>query len=183
MQNLLETREGFAEMLQDLLAFAHVSNKEVARMMDVHERTVRNWLEGYSQPDPSTLIKLFRLLNVPMLPFIIDRNSASEDDRQAVIEYVTHVASASELRDMRYNLTVKHGSAVSSQLALVSMLNHMKLVYRLMIAKTAIMLWEIASNSDGLQHTDSLPDVDKVRSAIVKSSLALKDGKDSYTDI
>lgn len=186
MQNSLETRDGFAEMLQELFRFANVSNKEVAKLMAVHERTVNNWVNGYSEPSPSELIKMFRLLNVPMIPFIRSNNSFvdADADRKAIIDYVNNYASNEELRDMRFNLTVKHGSSVKCQLALVSMLNHMKLRYRLLVAKNTLMAWDLAKVEDGLQHMEnSSPNVDIVLEATVKAHHALKAGKNSYTDI
>ncbi len=120
-----------------------------------------------------------------MMPFIADRDSfmAGKNDKQAIIEYINNVASNAELRDMRFNLTYKHGSSASSQLALVSMLNHMKLIYRLMIAKMVLNLWEIAAANGGIQTDETMPDVEKVRSATVKSHNALQQGKNSYSDI
>lgn len=179
----LETKDGFAAMLKDLFAYAKVTNKDVARMMDVSERTVRNWLEGYSEPDPSSLAKLFRLLNVPAIPFLRGRPQDASD-REAVLDYVRNVASDDELHDMAFNIFVPHGSSLASQVSLVSMLNHMTLRYRLMIAKMVLNLWEIAESEGGLQYTDTaMPDVDKVRSAIIKSHRALEEGRQSYTDI
>ena len=179
----LESRDGFASMMQDLFRYADVNNKDVAKLMAVHERTVKNWLDGYSQPSPSDTIKLFRLLNVPMIPFLTGMPE-QEDDRTAIIHYINNAASSAELRDMRFNLTEKHGSSVACQLALVSALNHMKLRYRLMVAKMVLNLWEIASAENGLQNTEeAMPDIDKVKQACIKSHYALQSGKNSYTDI
>ena len=185
MQHSLESREGFAEMLCELFAYANVTNRQVAKLLEVNEKTIRNWLDGYSEPDPSTLIKLFRLLNVPMIPFIMDRTIIAEsDERERILNYINNTASQAELRDMNFNVNCKHGSSVASQLSLVSMLNHMKLEYRLLIAKMVLNLWEIASSADGLQHTDeAMPDVEKVLTAVKKSHIALKEGMNSYTDI
>lgn len=181
----LESPDGFARMMQNLYDYAHVTDKQVAKLMSVSERTARRWREGETQPSPSELIKLFRLLHAPIRAFINDEeNYSDQEDRECVDHYLKHYATKSEMRDMRFNLTFKHGSSVSAQLSLVSMLNHMKLGYRLMAAKTVIMLWEIAETSGGLQYIDCyMPDVKKVRNAIVKTSLALQEGKDSYTDI
>lgn len=173
-------------MLRDLLNYANVSNRKVAVLLGCNERTVRNWLEGISQPDPSTLIKLFRVLDVPMMPFIADRSNikSSEKDKQEILYYINNKASAEELETMNFNLNCKHGSSVASQLTLVSMLNHMELRYRLLIAKMVVNLWEIASESNGLQNTsEAMPNVQKVHDAIVKSHNALQNGRNSYTDI
>lgn len=178
----LENREGFAQMLCDLFSYAKVTDKQVAIMLAVSEKTVKRWREGISQPSPSDLIKLFRLLNVPMLPFLIDGQRTQ--GAEAVHDYVDRIATESELKDMTFNLTFRHGSSVSSQLALVSMLNHMTLGFRLMIAKMVLNMWEIASENNGLQYTEeAMPDVEKVRTAVIKSHLALKEGRRSYTDI
>lgn len=181
----LESVDGFAQMMTELYDYAHVTDRQVAHLMNVNERTARRWREGDSQPSPSELIRLFRLLHVPIRAFINDDSRFSEqEDREAIHHYVDNIATASELRDMRFNLTFRHGSSVSSQLALVSMLNHMKLVYRLMVAKTVLMLWEIASTSGGLQYpSEFMPDTKKVYDAVIKSTLSLQEGKDSYTDI
>lgn len=184
--SILETEEGFAEMLRDLFDYANVTVKDVSRLAGVTERTIKHWLDGESQPSPSTLFRLFRLLNVPMQPFLRDRGSAYnvEDDRQAILHYINNVASAEELRDMRFNVTVKHGSSVACQLAMVSMLNHMKLRYRLMVAKVVLNLWELARMEGGLQYDDDcIPNVDKVMDATIKTHQALKAGRQSYTDI
>lgn len=186
MQSSLETREGFAEMLHDLFSFAGVTTRQVARIMSVHERTVKNWLDGYSQPCYSETVTLFRLLNVPMTPFLENRRLFVDGntDRDAIIDYVKNTATNEELRDMRFNLTFRHGSSPRSQMALVSMINHMTLKYRLLVAKVVLNLWDIASISGGLQYNDNtMPDVSQVHSAVVKSSQAVKDGKNSYTDI
>lgn len=184
--NSLETSEGISEIVRDLFRYANVSNRQVAKLMHCDEKTVRNWVEGYSEPKPSTMVRLFRVLSVPMLPFILSRSdgTAVSDDRAVISDYVENYASDSELRDMRFNLTSKHGSSVPSQQALVSMLNHMTLRYRLLVAKLALNLWEIAESEGSLQYQDdSMPDINKVRQAVIKSHNALKDGKNSYTDI
>lgn len=182
----LETKEESAELLQDLFQYANVSYKDVAKLLNVNDRTVKNWLDAYSAPDFPTVRKMFRLLHVPMQPFLHDRGRflEAETDKDAIIYYVNNVASSEELRDMRFNLTFKHGSSVGCQLAMMSMLNHMKLRYRLIAAKVVLNLWDLAKTEGGLQYADdTTPNVDKVLDATVKTHKALREGKQSYTDI
>lgn len=182
----LETREGFAQMLRELEDHAGVPARQVARMMEVNEKTVRNWLDGYSQPDCSQLFKLFRLLGVPMIPFLRDRGETAsaageaEQHRQSIEHWLYNVATLDDLRNLDYTLTGKHGSSASSVLVEIACNMSCTMHHRHQVAdlvytnymydeRHALSIFSVAAAA-----------LDRFREAIRLGREAALNGEDSY---
>ena len=56
---------GFAENLNRLMKHSNISMYRLAKEVDVHQATVKNWLEGESEPKIAALEKMVKLFGVP----------------------------------------------------------------------------------------------------------------------
>lgn len=116
MANELETRVGVANLLNDYLQHTGISVRELARRAEVDEKTARHWLEALSEPKLTTVVKLFNIANLPMLPFLIRREAANGDKRQQLEYYISNMATEADIDNLYYVLAGKHGSSASSVL-------------------------------------------------------------------
>lgn len=186
--NTLETREGFAQMMRELADYAKVPIRQVARMMEVNEKTVRNWLDGYSQPDPSQLFKLFRLLKIPMVPFLRDRMDTAADDeaeqhRQSIINWACNTATAADLRNIDYTLTGAHGSSASSVLVEIACNMACSMHHRHQVADLVYTnyMFDKAHGQNIVDVADG--DVERFKEAIRLGRDAALNGEDSYNQV
>lgn len=184
--NKLEARDGFAEMLRDLEDYAGIPARQVARMMEVNEKTVRNWLDGYSQPYPSQMFKLFRLLNIPMIPFLRDRGEIAagmdetERHRQSIINWVLSIETPDDLKNLDYMLSGVHGSASSSVLVEIACNMSCTMHHRHQVADLVYTNYIYDKTHGNNLNEVSEDGVDRFKEAIRLGRDAALNGEDSY---
>lgn len=187
--NELETREGFAQMLNELFAFSGATNRGVARLLEVNEKTVRNWLEGYSQPDPSTLTKLFRLLGIHMEPWLKARHatpveeSENEKNRREILQYVEEMASPQDLRYLNFLLNGRHGSSTSSVLIEIAANMSCTMRHKYQIASMVNGNYSFDEAQGKLIFAVAPEDLERFRHAIALGKEAAINGENAYTQI
>ena len=55
----------FSENLKEIRLNAKISQKELAKLLNVSDKTISHWEGGYSEPNLDALIKLRDVLKVP----------------------------------------------------------------------------------------------------------------------
>lgn len=181
MANELETRAGVAKLLNDYLEHTGISIRELARRAEVDEKTARNWLDALSEPKLTTVVKLFNVANLPMLPFLIRREAAQGDKRQQLEYYVSNMATDADIDNLYYVLAGKHGSSASSVLIECACNMACTMHHRYQVARSVLDNYLYDEHAGENLYSIPQEELERFRSAIELGRQASLSGEGSYS--
>ena len=177
----LNTTEGVAEMLNDLVGYLGISVRDLAKSAEVSEKTARNWLDALSEPKTSQLVTIFEKLNVPMIPFSQERTATKESElRKQLHYYIDNLATDDDINNLHYVLTGKHGSSASSVLVEAACNMSCTMHHRYQVANSVLDNYLYDLHKGDNLYTVSDGDMARFEDAIKLGREAALRGEDSY---
>lgn len=177
----LNTTEGVAEMLNELMSFRGISVRELAKAAEVSEKTARNWLDALSEPKTSTLVTIFERLGVPMIPFSQSASPSKDSEmRRQLHYYIDNLATEHDIKNLHYVLAGRHGSASSSVLVEAACNMSCSMHHRYQVANSVLDNYLFELHSGTILNTVSDEDLQRFQHAIQLGREAALRGEDSY---
>jgi len=72
---------GFAQRLKEAMDSTHTTMYRLSKILEVHPTTIKNWLDGKSEPKSSTIEKIATALDVPILELLDLKQEAEKISR------------------------------------------------------------------------------------------------------
>lgn len=164
-----------------------------AEVWDVDERTYRKYEKGMAQPGVVDFAVALDRVDAPVLREILNfvhpdvygpEPDGVEAMRSQLAFYFEHVASDRVARQVYYNMLGQAADNVAPQLEMISAIQHLPLIYRVMVVRNVLALWDLAASRGELMHMDQmLPDIDGLRKAALAAEEACKKMRDRYHDL
>lgn len=179
----------FAEIIRQLRENHNLTKSEMANIMCVSDVTYYKYETGASSPTVPQFLELCQELNLDVFRVIYDllypdiEDGDTEELRKAAAYFVQNQCPDKLLRELHYIINGNHGSNFYPQAQEFTMINHLPLEYRLIIARDIFMLYDLARDKGELLHTDKvMPDEKAFMEGIRKGREAVKAGKNSYSE-
>lgn len=193
MPTLSEWTEFFSQSVRNLRAESGLSVQAAAEVWDVDERTYRKYEKGMAQPGVVDFAVALDRLDAPVMREILNflhpdvygaEPDSTEDMRSQLAYFFEHIASDRVTRQVYYNMLGQVADNVAPQLEMLSAIQHLPLLYRVMIVNNVLNLFEIAAGRGELVNTDQpMPDITALRAAAGAAEEACKQLRDGYHDI
>lgn len=191
-RTLQEIQKGCAQMLHNLRMKKGLSKSKMAFLVGISDHTWARYESGDSAPTVPEFIYIYSRANADPLRTVLDfiypdiykelsAESNMDDLRKACCHFLEHVASDRMVREWNYLAFGEHGSSNKSQLEMFTMIDHLPMKYRYMIANDVLKYWEIASSHNeliGLDHI--MPDVNLFKKGLQKGKEATLKGENAY---
>lgn len=185
-------QERFARMWRKSREDSGKSQEYVANKLGVSKRTVQNWESGISSPTQEFAFEWFDVLGLQPLPYYLELlygkeeyvkpSSSDKEIEDALISRIKS-CSASEQRKMLYMLNGQHGSSASGVLEMITAHLQVPLAYRLNIANSIILNYEMAESQGKLLNNGNiLPNIDLLKLSFENCKNAVKSNKKGYTN-
>lgn len=170
------------------------TKSEMASIMGISEATYYKFESGASSPTVPQFVQLCHELQIDTLRLLLDYlypdiysdvSSSSDytDLKRAVLFFLDKNAPERFVRELFYFIAGNHGSNIYPQMQEFTMINHMPLEYRLIIARQVFMLYELAKDKGELIATGQvMPDEAAFIEGIRKGRESVKSGKNSYSE-
>lgn len=189
-----EYRLEFARLLKRIRRDNGLSVHRIADIAHVDDHTWARYEVGKSAPNVIDFAYLMSMLGEDALPGILafihpdlfgpDARKDISDVRNSVCYFFEHIATDTEVREMDYLINGNHGSCLSAQIAMCTMIDHLPLNYRVAVAELVDALWRLAESRGELIGADQImPDVDLFRHALRFGSEAAYNRQDSYNTL
>lgn len=185
-----EWAEYFAASIKSLRASSGLTVSGMAEEWGVDERTYRKYERGMSSPPVIEYCATLDRLDAPILRTVLnflhpdtfgEGPQSMEHIREALTFYVNNIAPDRILRQVNYNLLEQAADNIAPQMELISALQHMPLIYRVMICRYILGLWDLLESRGELVNMDvAPPDIDALRQAADKAAAACKAMRDGY---
>lgn len=179
----------FAELIKQIRVSNDLSKSEMAAIMGVSDATFYKYESGASSPTVIQFIDLCQDLNLDIFRVIYDlmypeiEDGGTEELRRSAAYFVQNQCPDKLLRELHYIINGNHGSNFYPQAQEFTMINHLPMEYRLIIARDIFMLYDLARDKGELLHTDKvMPDEKAFMEGIRKGREAVKAGKNSYSE-
>lgn len=192
MRTKEEISAGIGKILYDLRKEKHLSKAAIADKLFMDERTWGRYESGKASPTAADLIWIFNTMKSdvlqPVLKLIypdaynLSEESSIEELRIAAAHYFLHVASDNMVREIDYLFFGGHGSNLEPQMQEFTMINHLPLHCRVVIAQMVLSMWNMAEHRGDLICTDHvMPDVKLFEKAIQRGYDAVVESENAYT--
>lgn len=189
-----EIAERFAKMWRTSRESVGKSQDYMAKALGVSKKTVQNWEAGTSCPSQQKGFEWFIVLGVQPMPYYLDilypnefgRLSPESSDMDITIALLTLISNLTgeQKRKLLYALTGRHGSSPICVLEMLTAYLQTPLDYRLNVASSVAVNYEISEAKGMLVRPDSIqPDMELLHLAIKKGREAVIEGKGSYTAV
>lgn len=179
----------FADLITQIRIDNDLSKSEMAAIMGVSDATYYKYEAGSSSPTVPQFIELCQALDMDVFGVIFDflypdtETENIDELRRDAAFFVQHQCPSKLLRELHYIISGNHGSSFYPQAQEFTMINHLPLEYRLIIARDIFMLYDLARDKGELLHTDKvMPDEKAFMDGIRKGREAVKAGKNSYSE-
>ena len=165
----------------------------MATLAEVSDHTWDRYESGESSPTLPEFINIYNELGEDALRDILSlmypdkynclvSESNINDLRKSLIHYFSHVASERAIREWAFLTFGEHGSSSLAQLEMFTMIDHLPMKYRYMIAESISKYYEMASAHNELVATDeAIPDVELFRIGLNLGKEATMEKKESYS--
>lgn len=192
--NKLMTVENIAGILAKSRESCGKSQKYMARAMGKSIGTVQNWEYGYSSPSIIELVEWFDVLGLNPLRHLLNalhpdqykeltKDSESDEIRNAVIYWISDIASDAAVRKLAYCMFGETGSSFEGQLDEWCALNHLPLMDRINVADNISSLYSLRKMRNELRGNDHIqPNIDNLNECIYASKVAVINNKEDYTN-
>lgn len=183
----MDINSNIADMLRALRHKHGLSIKRMAELAHMDDHTWARFESGKTSPSIADLVTIFRAVGENPFPHILhaiypETYSYTEtNDRAAVVDFFTRVASDRDVEQLKYLIQTPHGSNPSAQLSMFAMIDHLPMRSRVVIAELVDALWQLADVRGELIGQDvSEPDVETFRRGLRSSIEAVASRKESY---
>lgn len=183
----------FADAVRSQREAAGLSVAAMAERMGVDERTYRKYEKGITSPQVIDYCWILDSMGVPIMrqllnflhPDVFAQDAGDLDEvRRQMVYYVENVAPDRILRQTYHNLIGQASDNVAPQLEMISALQQLPLIYRVMAVRNILALYELAESRGELMHQDQLkPDIEALRLAASRAETAAKKMQETYTTI
>lgn len=190
-----EIRSGIAELLHTLRTKRGLSKSKMADRLYIDDKTWSRYETGETAPSIDDFIWMLNELQEDVLRPVLDllypdtyKSLDNDVDiqqlRRAASHYITHIASERTVRELDFILFGHHGSSVESQMQEFTIIEHLPMQYRMIIAKMVLQFWNLAKSRNELISTDKImPDIELFRDGIIKAEEATKNFRNFYTTL
>lgn len=191
-RTLSDIQKGCSDLLKRLREKKGLSKSKMASLVGTSDHTWARYESGESAPTVPEFIYIYSKAEADPLRAVLDfiypdiykdltADSDMDDLRKACCHFLQHVASDRMVREWNYLAFGEHGSSNKSQLEMFTMIDHLPMKYRYMIANDVMKYWEIASSHNELVGTDHImPDIDLFKQGLHKGKEATLKGENSY---
>lgn len=163
-----------ADMIKKARENAGLSRAELAHLLHVSERSIKNWEQALAKPDADTFLDLCFACNDRMAADMLKMQHPElfeSDDiemlRQLLITYIRSAASDRMIKMLIYNLMSAHGSDAEAQINLCTAYNHLTLEDKVDVCKLIMSKYRIREAQDRLVcPDDARPDLKYLRNAV-----------------
>lgn len=193
MRNQEQWADYFSAAIRDLRASTGLTVSAMAEVFGVDERTYRKYEKGVVSPQVIDFCCVLDKMDAPILrpilnfmhPDIFAGEPASvEDMRGRLAYYFQHVASDRVTQQVYHNMLGQVADNVAPQLEMVNAMQQLPLLYRVMVVKFLLSVWELAEDRGELVHREQVqPDIQSLKEATSKAEAACKQMKESYKTI
>lgn len=183
----------FADSLRRVRMGQGLSVPAMAEQWGVDERTYRKYERGQVSPQLIDFCYALDRMDAPILrpilnflhPDIFAEGDADLNSmRQQLVYYIENVASDRMLRQVYYTLLGQAADNVAPQLEMVSAIQHLPLLDRVITVKFILSLYELAEHRGELVHMDQLPpDIAALKMSADQAEEACKRMKDGYSTL
>ncbi len=195
MKDINEMNKGCAAILKNLRINSGLSVNKMAEVMYVDRRTWQRYEDGKSSPTVPEFLRCFSIIGESAMKSVLDflypdaykglsEESSTDQLREAAAHYFLNVAPDKVVREWDYIMFSEHGSNMYPQLQEFTMLDHLPLEMRLIVANLIYDLYRIAELKGELIETNHvMPDVEAFREGMEKGENAVIEGLGSYTTL
>ncbi len=183
----------FAASVRGLREGAGLTVSAMAEKWGVDERTYRKYEKGLAAPNIVDYCCIVDSMGIPVLKPILnflhpDRFASGDGDiaqiRESLALWAEKDAPDRVLRQVYYNLVGQAADNIAPQLELISALQHLPLIYRVMVVRMVLGLYEMAENRGELVNMEHVPpDIDALKVAAARAEAACKQMQDSYLTV
>lgn len=193
MRDINELNAGCAAMLRELRERHGLSKAAMAEELFINPHTWASWESGRSSPTLPEFISAFNAMHEDVLPVALKylypeqfAELSPADDfsniKEALLQYISSVASERIIRELSFILFGGHGSNVEPQLQMFTAINHLPLTYRIIVCENVLSMYGLAEFKDELRATDKImPNIEYMQDAIEKAKMACRAASHSYT--
>lgn len=153
---------------------AGLSRAKLASLLDVSERTIKNWETGVSKPDAELFLQMFYTCNQHLInvmrsmdsPELFNDDSVTgEEIRQRLIAMIRTETTDEMNRKLLYNLSADHGSDAQAQLNLCTAYNHLPMDDKYIVCSMIMERYRMREKQGNLIRTEYnvQPDMDYLR--------------------
>lgn len=183
----------FADAVRQMREDSGMTVAAMAETMGVDERTYRKYERGIASPAVIDYCCFLDKLDAPVLRPILnflhpdvfaDGDGDLGEIREKLTYYVNNVAPDRILRQTYYNLMGQVADNVAPQLEMISAVQHLPLLYRVMVVKFVLSMYELAEDRGELVHMDEMPpDIAALKQAAEQAEAACKQMREGYKTI
>lgn len=184
-------KERLSKILIKARSQSGLSQESMALKLGVAKRTIQNWEKGTSAPTLPQAIELFRIMNVPAMPYFLEFifpdfenvNSNCEDEelRIQLIKLIETLPSEG-IRQLMYIFYGDHGSSPRGILNMVTAHLQTPMQNRYNHGSTILNNYYLAKDSNQLTDVNHIqPNTTLLENAIDNGRNAILNGKNSYT--
>lgn len=186
------TVQGAALMIARARTDAGVSQRYIAQALGISERTVKNWEVGSSLPNILQLVSWFKACGLNPVRYVLDwlnpadfdglcAEDSADDIKNALLEYISSVATENEIRKLAFCIFGNHGSSWNAQLEMLCAHDHTTMRSRVTVARAILENYEMEAAQGALVATDHIsPNLDHLRAAVESGKDAVQEGKAGY---
>lgn len=190
-----ELRSGCANLLKDLRTKHNISKSKMAGLIYVDDHTWNNYESGKTAISVFDFVYIFHVLGEDALKNVLDLiypdiyadaspESSEEQLRKMAAHYIEHVATGRQIRQLNYSIFGKSGSNFDPRMQEMTMIEHLPLEYRIIIADLVEDLYDMAERKGTLVGTEyAMPDKKLMHEALERAKEAVANGASSYTTI
>lgn len=181
------------EMFQKSRYDAGLSQQKAADLMKVSKSTVQNWENGSSVPTFDKIIEWFKVLGVPMYPYLmklaypkelasITADSDISDLRQGLNKLVNELDDF-HAKELFFILSGVHGSSPTGNMDMTTAYLHLPLAAMVVIAENILASYEILEALGQIHNSQHvLPATKTLKRSIDTAKAAAMSGKNSYIE-
>lgn len=189
MINKMMTKEQLGNILATTRTTAKMSQRDMARSLNVSIGTISNWEQGMGCPDMVEFLEWFEACKMIPMKAILEffypntyKYNDSEKERTALIHYIKEVATDDEIEKLAFNIYGNTGSNWRSQLEMWTAHNNTSLRSRVNAAQFILDSYEIEKARDELITGENIqPNEELLRNAINAGKKSAIDRKNSYS--
>lgn len=168
-----------------------MSQSKLASKLNVHRSTIANWESGYSPISLETAIEGFKVLGVPMYPYLMSAIYGEElkaitagtdihEIRASLHKFVDELDDM-HTKELLYILQGHHGSSPTGTLDMTTAYLHLPLMTRVCVTENILNNYEINEALGLLDKTDNvLPKTETLRKCTAAAREAVLNGKNTY---
>jgi len=164
----------------------------MGKALNVSDKTIQNWENGFTAPDVISAIDWFKVLGLNPLPYFIsylnpnlfDPDKADDADNQVVEDTLNDLVNhlnIEEKRQLLFLMAGQHGSSFHSQLQMFTAHAHTSMQSRVGVSRTILANYNMEAATDRLVcKKDVGPDLELLEKAVDAGYQAVLDGRNGY---